>query len=141
MKKLLNIVICGMLLSAIEYVILLILFQWSNVKEYAIPFTKFNRAIRDANEISAVRFIFYFTFWVLAIIFLYDKINIKYHVLKLALVNCSLYVIISFVMVLFFPFASEYFTESFFYFLVLATLLSPLILSIIPRLKRIINTI
>src|SRR5690606_8240582 len=105
------------------------------------PFTKFTGALRTANEISAVRFIFYFTAWVLVIYFLYDKINIKYPVLKLAFYNCVLYIILSVIMTQFFPFASEYFNEMFFYYLVVATLLSPFFLSIIPYANRLIKNI
>ena len=141
MRKLLNILICGFSLLVIEYFILLIFSQLENIIKYSVPFTKFSGALRDTSEVSVVRFIFYFTFWILAIYFLFDKINIKYPVLKLALLNCALYIIISGVMTLFFPFPKEYFKETFFYFLVIATLLSPFILSVIPMASKLIKSV
>lgn len=130
-----------MSLSIIEYIILFFSFQLESIITYSIPVTKLNRALREANEISTVRFIFYFAFWVLAIYFLYDKINIKYPVLKLALINCTLYIAISILMTLFFPFTAEYFTQTFFYFLVIATLISPFVLSAIPYMNKLIKNI
>jgi len=56
------------------------------MKKYSIPLTNYSRALRDTSEISAVRFIFYFVLWILAVYFLYDKIRIKYPILKLTIV-------------------------------------------------------
>ncbi len=137
MKKIINILILGVSLSLIEYIILLFCLQIENILKYQIQLTKWGGAIRHANELSLTRLALYFVFWVIAIYFNYEKINIKYPVLKLAVVNCSLYILISVIMTLFFPFAIEFFIESFFYYLVISTLISPLILLQIPFFKRI----
>ena len=141
MKKLLNIILFGVSLSMIEYIILLFFFQLESVIKYSIPITKLSGALRGANEISAVRFIFYFGFWVLVMYFLHNKVNIKYPILKFALLNCALYVALSGLMTLIFPFAKEFFKEEFFYYLIIATLISPFILSMIPYANKLIKRI
>lgn len=140
MKKVLNIILCGIFLSAIEYCILLICLQAEGVIQHTTSLANFSRAFRHTNEIIAVRFIFYFVFWVLTNYLLYDKIKLKRVALKLALYNCSFYVFFSAIMSIVFS-ASVFFRYSFFYFLVIATLLSPFILSIVPRAKQLINKI
>lgn len=137
MKKILNILILGVSLSLIEYIILLFCLQIENILKYQIQLTKWGGAIRHANELSLTRLALYFVFWVIAMYFNYEKVNIKHPVLKLAVVNCSLYILISVIITLFFPFAIEFFIESFFYYLVISTLISPLILLQIPFFKRI----
>ena len=60
MKKLLNIILCGVFLSVIEYILLLIGNLIQGFVLYTVPKAIIIGAVRDANEISAVRFIFYF---------------------------------------------------------------------------------
>jgi hypothetical protein len=139
MKKILNILLCGLSLLAIEYFFLLFSMQTERILKYDIPITKFSGALGGAGEISLVRFIFYFVPWVIAVYLIYDKLNIKRPVLKLALVNCGLYILLSVVMTLFFPFAKEYFERAFFYYLILATFMSPFVLGMIPYFNRIIR--
>lgn len=141
MKKIINITLCGLSLEVIEYFLLLSAIQIENILKYNIPILRFSGSLRDANEISFTRFVFYFLFWVIAIYLLYDKINIKQPILKLGVANCSLYILLSLGMTLFFPFAIEFFSRSFFYFLIISTFLSPFILNILPFFKRIIATI
>lgn len=140
MKKILNIILCGLVLSTIEYCILLICLQAEGAIQHTTSLSNFSRAFRHTNEIIAVRFIFYFFFWVLANYLLYDKINFKHVILKLSLYNVVFYVFFSGIMSIVFS-AGTFFGYSFFYFLVISTFFSPIILSIIPRAKRLINEI
>lgn len=132
MKKLFNILFCGIFLMLIEHIILFICIQFENILRYNIQATSIKGALRDSNEITAARFVFYFTFWVIFTYFFYGKIDSKYSLLKLAIVNCLLYVSLSLIITLFFPFTIDFFGQTFFFYLIIATFISPFILSIIP---------
>lgn len=140
MRRLINILILGFLLSIIEFIILLILTQCFYVFRYSVPYNKYSHALNVAIEISIVRFLFYFVFWVLSYYITLSKVKLKYPILKLALFNGFLYLVISILLMFLFPFASEYFRAKFFYFSLISTLLSPVILNTFPYLKRVIRT-
>lgn len=124
-----------------EYVILFLCLQLESAIGHSIPFSRFDNALRDASEIGLMRLIFYSVFWVLMMSFIYDRIGIKNRLLKLSLTNVGLYILTSAIMSLIFPFAIEFFTRPFFFYLVIATLVSPCVLYLIPFGKRIIETI
>lgn len=136
MKKLGNILLCGLFLTAIEWVILLVCFHVSNVIKYAEPLMEFGGGMRYTNELILLRIIFYFAPWVVGIWWLYPKINIRHPALKLAVMNCMLYVAISVLLAVFIPVAGGFFTRDFFFFVVAATFISPFILSVIPYFNK-----
>jgi len=141
MKRLLNIILCGLCLNVIEYVILLTCNLTEGFSKGTVPVAIINSAFRGTNEIIAMRFIFYSVFWIAAMYFLYHKINIRNAKLKFAIINCGLYIAISLLMCIPFPGAVEFFIRDFFFFLVIATFLSPFILFTIPILKRLTNSL
>jgi len=140
MKRLLNIILCGLCLNVFEYVILLTCNLTEGFILYKIP-VDIKRAFRDTNETIALRFILYSVFWIVAMYFLYDKISIRNAKLKFAVVNCGLYIAISLLMCIPFPGAVEFFIRDFFFFLAIATFLSPFILITIPILRRLTDSL
>lgn len=141
MKRLLNIILCGLCLNVFEYVILLICNLIEGFNNGIVPVAIMKDAFRDTNEIIVLRSILYSVLWIVAMYFLYDKISIRNSKLKFAVVNCGLYIAISLLMCIPFPGAVEYFTRDFFFFLVIATFLSTFILFTIPTIKRLTNSL
>jgi hypothetical protein len=135
MKKGIKILILGLCLLAVEYIILFCCIQVENMLNYSIPITKFSGALRDANEITLMRLIFYFILWAFAIYFFYSQNKSKRPVVKLALMNSVLYISTSLILIFFLPGGVEFFSRSFFFYLVAATLISPFIIYLIPWLK------
>jgi hypothetical protein len=136
MKRLLTILICGLCLNIFEYIILLIFNLTEGFILGTIPVAIIKRAFRDTNETIAIRFILYFVIWVAGMYFLYERINIKNASLKFGVVNCGLYIAICILMSIPFPGSAEFFGRDFFFFLVIATFLSPFILLKTPIMKR-----
>jgi hypothetical protein len=136
MRKVITIIVYGLSLSIIEYFILLICFLMEGFILYSVPKEIIKGAFREAAEVSLMRFIFYFIFWVITMSIFHYKINIKSPILKLAVLNFGFYILFSVVLSLFFPFAKEYYTSTFFYFLLIATFLSPIILNFIPYFNK-----
>lgn len=127
----------GIVLCVIEYAILIFCLQIYEVKMYDISFADFGGAITSATEITVVKMLFYFIFWVVAILII-NKLGFIRSLFRLSIVNCSLFVFTSIVMTAVFPFSKEYFMRPFFYFLFIATIVSPYLLSIIPKVNQII---
>jgi hypothetical protein len=61
---------------------------------------------------------------------------VKRPTLRLAVTNCGLYIGISVLITGFIPGAADYFTYSFFFFLVAATFISPFVLRLLPYVKK-----
>lgn len=133
MKRFANVILLGLLLTAIEYVILFICLYTEEIIKHTV--SGWDSAFRGANEIIAIRFIFYFVFWIGAMYILFDKV--RYPVWRLAIANCLLYVVTSVVVSGFLPGAAEFFTYSFFFYLVAATFVSPFVLRLMPYLKKV----
>lgn len=138
MKKIVTIAVYGLSLSIVEYLILILCFLVEGFIYYNIPKEIIKGAFREANDVSLMRFIFYFIFWVLSIYIFFSKFNMRHIALKMALLNVAFYFIFSILLSLFFPFAKEYFTSSFFYFLLFATFISPFVLRVLPYFNKMI---
>ncbi len=141
MKKIHIILIVGVSLTIVEYFIMLLCYL---VKSFFL-FTNLEWIIKvtflSATNICILKFIFYFLFWVAAMKVFYNRINIGKS-LRLPFINCSLYILISiFYGFVLMPFTIDYFKDSLFYFFVLATFLSPILLSRIPYFKKLIELI
>jgi len=141
MTRIFNIIISGFTVMAIEYFLLLFFFQIDNVIRYKIPLFSLSNSFKHATEVSLMRLLLYFFLWVVGIYLSWNKFRINNVVLKFAIINCLLYITISILMTLFFPFAIEFFTRSFFYYLVLATMLSPFIASLMPFFRKLILSV
>ena len=131
----------GLSLNIIEYILLYIFYLIEGFVLYSVPKAIINGALRDANEISLARFVFYFIFWVIAMNLFYNKINIKHPILKMAVINCGLYILLCVLMTLIFPGVIEFFGRSFFFFLVISTFLSPFIVDKIPMVSSVLRNI
>ncbi len=134
MKRAVRIVSLGFLLLIIEYIICVLLFS---IEFFFRHDSQLNLeyAIRGANEVNSLRLIFYYPLWCFIIFYLYNKIAFKNTLIKLALINAGLYILLSFIFTLIFSLGSV-FAFSFFYDLVVATFVSPFILYTIPNIKN-----
>lgn len=134
MKRVVRIVSLGFLLLIIEYIICVLLFY---IEPYFRHDSQLNLeyAIRGSNEVNSLRLIFYYPLWCFIIFYLYNKIAFKNTLIKLALINTGLYILLSFIFTLIFSLESV-FAFSFFYDLVVATFVSPFILYTIPNMKN-----
>lgn len=144
MKKtrLLFTVAYGAILNCIELIILSLLFA-------AEAFFFDNRllmgslysGLRDGLDIIGVRLIFYFLFWIFSVTVFYKSSRKISQTLNFALFNSGFYIFFSLFMSLLIPFTREYLQASFFYFLILATFLSPWIIRAIDRSNTILKKI
>lgn len=134
-KKILLIISCGIILMSIEYVVSIGLRYLENVKSYDL-YSNLKSVLRGRGEIAVIRLILYFPLWIFAMYLLYNKIYYsKRPFLLLAFINCIMYILISVIMSIIFS-AVSLFTYSFFYQLIIATFLSPLIISIIVNVSK-----
>lgn len=85
-------------------------------------------AVANALQINMVRFIFYYALYVAPFCFFMKVVTWKRRLLQAAVANCALYVVISLLYTGIFPDTFDYLTADFFYFLVIATFLSPFFL-------------
>ncbi|MEJ8802528.1 hypothetical protein [Pontibacter sp. H249] len=137
MTQFVKIVFLGLALFVIEFLLCTFLLQLDSIYQYKVPPLAIESALKDSIEINSLRLILYFPLWIAAVYYLPDYIAIKKATLRLAIKNSSLYIILSLFYSILFPFAVAYFTESFFFILVLSTFTSPFILSFTPYAKRI----
>jgi hypothetical protein len=134
MRRSVRIVSLGFLLLIIEYIICLLLFSIESFFKHDSQLN-LEHAIRGANEVNSLRLIFYYPLWCFFMYYIYDKIRFKNVLIKLALINTGLYILLSFIFTLIFSLGSV-FVFSFFYDLVVATFVSPFILYTIPNMKN-----
>jgi asparagine N-glycosylation enzyme membrane subunit Stt3 len=128
-----NIFLHGILINLIEYVLVGIAIGAERCISYG--FNGFDQQIlRHTNDICGVRFILYFWIWLILMLNINRGIYLKFSTKYLSILNPLLYVFISAIMVLIFPFAIDYYKENFFYYLIFATSLSPVILSLLLKL-------
>ena len=140
MKKLLLLFCSGLMLMAIEYVLCVLFFYLEDIYKYDVN-SSLSYNLRGASEVNALRLIFYFPLWLITMYYLFDGINKKrYPALRLAAANCVLYILISVIMSIVFS-AGAFFGYSFFYFLIISTLISPFILWVIPFGNKLIKSI
>ncbi len=132
MKRIFIILYIGIVLNIIEYIILLFCFQLEYIIKYKFSFFELSMSIKDTTDIMALRFIFYFIFWIITIYLFYHEFNWQNKVLKFAIFNSCTYVFTSILMVLCFPFSIQYLGADFFYFLIIGTFISPFILKLSP---------
>ncbi len=132
MKRLFIISIMGIILLLIEFILLLILNQIGYILDPNTNFPIFaiQTSTKYSMEVNLMRLIFYFPLWVACIYMISDKIKIKNIILKVALLNVLLYLLLSAIYSLIFPFSIEYFQRLFFYFLTISTFVSPFIMNI-----------
>jgi hypothetical protein len=131
-KKVLSLLLVGFLLFILEFSVLFLCFILEVSPLDHISYYSVQEALRGACEIGLLRLIFYLVPWVFFVHLFYDMIPIKIPLLKLAVVNCGLYVSTSLLLCVPFPGAFDYFAYSFFYYLVFATFVSPFLLCIVP---------
>ena len=128
-EKVIKLLILGVALQLIKYLNLILCFHIQSYLKYHHNFWDFAHSIKNANEISLTRMLLYSLFWILSFYFTIDKIHLKSSALKISLMNLIAYIFISFLYACLLPPAFEFFSEPFFFFVCLSTLLSPFILS------------
>lgn len=134
MRRSVRIISLGFLLLTIEYIICVLLFSIEFFFKHDSQLN-LEHAIRGATEVNSLRLIFYFPPWCFFMYYIYDKIRFKNVLIKLALINTGLYILLSFIFTLIFSLGAV-FVFSFFYDLVVATFVSPFILYTIPNMKN-----
>ncbi|GGB25053.1 hypothetical protein [Puia dinghuensis] len=117
------------LLMVIETIICIVCFEG----ELLIPPRRVDswhlgNAVRDALQINMVRFMFYYAIYFVPFYLFMRLVKWKRRTLQAAVANCGLYVAISLVYSVLLPDTFDYFSSDFFYILVAATFLSPLLL-------------
>jgi len=103
------------------------------VGELLIPPARMDRwhienAVRNAWQINMLRGIFYYGIYVVCFYFFMKLVRWKRRGLQAAVANCALYTGISLVYSVVLPETADYLSEDFFYILVAATFVSPLLL-------------
>jgi hypothetical protein len=129
MKEILRYILYTFLLILIETVICILLFETELLfARYKVDEWHIEKALWDGIQINMTRVIFYYLFYAVAFYFLVNKIVWKRRLIQVALFNCILYIGISLLYSGILPGAFEYLSADFFYFLILATFLSPFVL-------------
>jgi len=129
MKTILRYILYTLLLVLIETVICILLFEVELLfAKYEADQWQIGKAVRNGIQINMVRFIFYYLFYAVPFYFLVNKIIWKRRLIQIAFFNCILYIGISLLYCGVFPGAFEFLSADFFYFLILATFLSPFVL-------------
>jgi hypothetical protein len=113
----------------IETVICIVLFACALLfVKYKVDSWHIGKAIRDGLEVNAIRFIFYYLFYIILFYFLVNAKIWRKRLLQIAVVNCGIYIGLSLLYSLILPGATDYLTADFFYFLTGATFISPFLL-------------
>ncbi len=138
MKQLLKQILYTLLLAITETGIVTLLFFF----EHSIEVQKMDihavaQAVKDGWEVSAVRFIFYYLFYLIAFLFLTNVTRWKLRLLQVAVVNVSLYIVLSLFYSAFIPGVSDFLLRDFFYFTIIATAFSPFVLGM-PLQRRLL---
>lgn len=97
-------------------------------------------AIKSYFVLGQMRFILYLAFSWIIFYMLNGKFRFSNKLIQLLVLNCINYILISllygFILI---PSTKDYFIQSFFYIIIVSTIISPLILYKIPYFKRLIN--
>jgi len=136
--KILRYVLYTLLLMLIETVICICLFEIELLfDDYKINSWLVHKAFRDGIEVNATRFIFYYFISFFAFTFFMNITKWRNRTLQASICNAVIYLVIS----VFYGLALnafEYFSADFFYFLVIATLLSPAFMAMFRLEKKLI---
>ena len=91
-------------------------------------------------SLTLVKSMFYYPIYIIPFVWLVRVTSVQRRPLKIAIINSGLYVFISLLYAfIFIPKSQDFFAKWFFYAFILATFLSPLILSMIPYYKKLIK--
>jgi hypothetical protein len=133
MKVVYKLVLGHLLLVLCEGLLLFFFLLLENLNSLNRIYIHVHNAFRHTLELVGLKFIFYTLFWFLACLLIYLPNVRKVTVLNLCIFNCLCYVIISLFYGLTISFTREYFFANFFIYFIVATFLSPKLLSMIPR--------
>jgi len=138
--QVIRLVLYTVLLILIETAICILSFEGELFfKKYKVDSWHIQKAMSDALEVNAVRFIFYYILYAIPFYMLVNLKRWNKRLLQIALINCALYIVISLLYSAVLPGAFEFFSADFFYVLVAATFLSPFILGRNVQ-QKLINT-
>ena len=126
-------------LLLVEYVGMFLCFLVHNLILYQFRVLLITGALKDASDVNMLRLVFYWPFYILGFVYFTKRLSKDSGVLSIMIINCGLYLGISmlfgFILI---PGTKEYFLQSFFYFFIIVTFLSPFILNKIPYYKKLI---
>ena len=142
MGRLLKILAILFSLYVIEAVVSFIFLEFYYFVTEGIELPNFIAYLKIAIFLTWTRILFYFILHVAILFWLSNKIHIENKLMKMILLNCSIYITLSllfaFVII---PETKEWLTRPFFYILIISTGISPMLLNTIPYFKRTINSI
>jgi hypothetical protein len=111
-----------------------------NLVQYKFQFLLITDALKNGLYINILRVMYYFPFYIIAFVFLIKQLGDNNRVLNIALINCGLYIFLSFLYgFILIPDTMEYFLKPFFYYFIISTFASPFILNMIPFYKRLVK--
>lgn len=117
------------LLLIIEFVLLYVFLELEDICRYGLSDHYFQFNFNKSLELSLTRLILYQPLVLLSFYFFLKIDDRSRKTLSIALLNLALYVMISLLYALLIDGASEFFTRSFFIFLVVSTFISPFIIN------------
>lgn len=147
-KYTLYLLLCLIVLNAIEYVLLFIFafiydfidynIEHDPTKSYSMYDKIIDSTLYGINFVALSRMVFYAPLWLIITSIFYLQISLKKNSLFLALYNCIIYICISALVSLCFPGIYRMFVSLIFIFMVLSTFLSPLIAYRIPIIRNVV---
>lgn len=99
-------------------------------------YTRLVSNFRSSSEVNLLRLIFYLPISIAVFFGVIDNMITKLSPARMSIINMVLYLLLSIFYSGIFPAAGNFFSDTLFYFLIVSTLLSPLILSIIPPYRN-----
>jgi hypothetical protein len=140
MPDFLKYVLYTLFLHIVETIVYIVEFEVELIqRDLKINLDNIKQAIFNAFEIIGLRFIFYYIIYIVSFYVGLKLIRWKNRTLQCAVTNCLIYIIISGIFGLLIPHAYEFFYRDFFFFSIIATFISPLILNRIRFFRNIIT--
>ena len=138
MNKLFRYIVYTLSLTLVEKIVCICLFEAELLfAKYKIDTWHLKKAFKDGLEVNATRFIFYYLFSVIAFFVLMNLSKWTHRTLQASIYNSVIYISISLFYGLLLPDTFEYFSSDFFYFLIIATFSSPVILAVLGYGKKV----
>ena len=142
MKKLLNTVSLSFALLLTDTVISMVL---ATIYGFFLKLNHGEQSVFSYPEaallLGLARLVFYFAIFVVLFYFLNRFLNWENKLAKLVVLNCGLYLLISFLFgFILEPQVQYLFTDEFFFILIASTILSPVVLTRLPYARRLVFT-
>ncbi len=136
MKKPISLLLYSLILYSIEFILCISLFFIESSILYGLKPLTFGVAVESSIEVNALRFILYFPFNILLIYMFHSFFKEIECKIKYSIFNTCCYLFICIIYISVFFGAVEYFNRTFFYFLIIATFLSPIIANLSRTVQK-----